>query len=234
MTEDVVGIRVGPYLKEKDQDAVYFDRDGLQRAGLADRDEVVLDVNGALIRGHVRVSGGNYWLGTQQAGRDWTYKRIIEELRAVGVTKPDRAVAAIVARNGRATPVSDPDLLRRRVDAIDALGAGSFSSSGNPAPAKVERTVTAYERDPAVVAAVLRQAGGRCELCAEDAPFVREDGSPFLEVHHVETLADGGRDTPDNAVALCPNCHRLMHHAAEEVRKRAVEKLRETVGRLVG
>jgi 5-methylcytosine-specific restriction protein A len=34
---------------------------------------------------------------------------------------------------------------------------------------------------------------------------------PFLEEHHIEWLSKGGEDTIDNAVALCPNCHRKMH-----------------------
>jgi 5-methylcytosine-specific restriction protein A len=31
-------------------------------------------------------------------------------------------------------------------------------------------------------------------------------------VHHRVRLADGGDDTTDNAVALCPNCHRKAHY----------------------
>ncbi|MEO1942713.1 MAG: HNH endonuclease [Candidatus Thioglobus sp.] len=30
-------------------------------------------------------------------------------------------------------------------------------------------------------------------------------------MHHIHQLADGGEDTTENAVALCPNCHRMMH-----------------------
>jgi len=44
------------------------------------------------------------------------------------------------------------------------------------------------------------------------APFLRKkDQSPYLEVHHMIQLADGGEDTTENAVALCPNCHRQLH-----------------------
>ena len=35
---------------------------------------------------------------------------------------------------------------------------------------------------------------------------------PFLEVHHVKSLSDGGEDTLDNVIALCPNCHREKHY----------------------
>ncbi|MCP1677279.1 5-methylcytosine-specific restriction protein A [Natronocella acetinitrilica] len=63
---------------------------------------------------------------------------------------------------------------------------------GNKKPASVESSVTQFVRDPDVVAWVLVQAAGRCECCDAPAPFHREDGSPFLEVHHVQRLADGG------------------------------------------
>jgi predicted HNH restriction endonuclease len=53
---------------------------------------------------------------------------------------------------------------------------------------------------------VLATANGFCEACANQASFYSEDGSPFLEVHHVKMLADGGSDQIANAVALCPNC----------------------------
>ncbi|MFM5358466.1 HNH endonuclease [Aeromonas veronii] len=38
-----------------------------------------------------------------------------------------------------------------------------------------------------------------------------KDGTPYLEVHHKEKLADGGEDTLENTIALCPNCHRKFH-----------------------
>jgi len=33
-----------------------------------------------------------------------------------------------------------------------------------------------------------------------------------LEVHHKVPLAEGGDDTVENAIALCPNCHRHAHY----------------------
>lgn len=68
-----------------------------------------------------------------------------------------------------------------------------------------------HVRDPDKVVYALRRARGRCELCAQPAPFTTHDGQPFLEVHHVVHLARDGADEIDNMVALCPNCHRRMH-----------------------
>lgn len=87
------------------------------------------------------------------------------------------------------------------------------------APKKPERVqVIAYEflRNPDVVAEVLCRAKGICESCSKPAPFNRRrDGSPYLEVHHKIQLSFGGEDSVENAIALCPNCHRKSHYGAE-------------------
>lgn len=83
-------------------------------------------------------------------------------------------------------------------------------------PRRVVRLVQDFERNPDVVAEVLFRAQGCCEGCSSPAPFMRRsDGSPYLEVHHVVRLVDGGDDTVENALALCPNCHRRQHFGAE-------------------
>lgn len=91
-------------------------------------------------------------------------------------------------------------------------------------------TVSRFLRDPNVVAWVLDQAKGVCELCKQPAPFRQEDGEPYLEVHHILPLAEGGPDTIDNAAACCPNCHRLLHYGAERHERR--RELINTVERL--
>lgn len=79
-------------------------------------------------------------------------------------------------------------------------------------PEKIQSTSVTYIRNPDVIAAVLERASGKCEYCKNDAPFIRQkDNTPYLEVHHKDRLADGGEDTVNNAVALCPNCHRQAH-----------------------
>jgi 5-methylcytosine-specific restriction protein A len=41
------------------------------------------------------------------------------------------------------------------------------------------------------------------------------DGKPYLEPHHIRRLADEGPDHPAWVAALCPNCHRRIHHGAD-------------------
>lgn len=80
-------------------------------------------------------------------------------------------------------------------------------------PKQLEVTTTVFMRNPDVVAQVLLRANGICEACFQPAPFIKKsDGLPYLEVHHKIRLADGGDDTVENAMALCPNCHRKFHY----------------------
>src|SRR5471032_1538499 len=75
------------------------------------------------------------------------------------------------------------------------------------------RETIVFNRNPDVVAEVLFQSNGVCHDCNREAPFKKKaDGCPFLEVHHIITLADGGEDSVENAIAICPNCHRKRHY----------------------
>jgi HNH endonuclease. len=73
---------------------------------------------------------------------------------------------------------------------------------------------SSFVRDPAVVAWVRDQASGYCEACGEQGNET-DDGTLYLEVHHVLALADGGPDTVDNAVAICEVCHGKLHRWKE-------------------
>lgn len=87
-----------------------------------------------------------------------------------------------------------------------------------------------HTRDQLVVEYALRRARGNCGLCREPAPFTKPNGVPFLEVHHIAWLTNGGPDTVDNVAALCPNCHRKMHSLntvadQKKLKQMATEKL---------
>lgn len=83
----------------------------------------------------------------------------------------------------------------------------------NKRPVKVPVTTFVFTRNPYVVAEVLARSEGVCGACGKVAPFPRRsDKSPYLEVHHRIPLATGGDDTVENAIALCPNCHRKAHY----------------------
>ena len=77
--------------------------------------------------------------------------------------------------------------------------------------------ISVFERDPRIVALRLIEANGKCEDCGDPAPFLRaSNDTPYLEVHHVTSLAGGGDDSFINTKALCPNCHRKAHYGKAE------------------
>lgn len=86
-----------------------------------------------------------------------------------------------------------------------------------------------YQRSKAVQVYVKRRADGTCEGCGKDAPFMTPKGRPYLEAHHVRRVSDGGPDHPRWVIALCPNCHRRVHHGqnGEEYNEWLTGQLRE-------
>jgi len=102
---------------------------------------------------------------------------------------------------------------------------------GEKQPGVFLTDVRRFVRSGSVRERVLALADGRCDACDELAPFNGADDQPFLEIHHVRPLAQQGSDTVGNAVALCPNCHREVHHSKDALA--LVERLYRQIGRLV-
>lgn len=101
---------------------------------------------------------------------------------------------------------------------------------------KPTRLVSYFIRDPQVVADALWLANGICQGCGaecleygkETKVFKRPDGAAFLEVHHIKPLSEGGLDVLENACALCPTCHRLLHHGQEKDKKKIIARIEKS------
>ena len=120
--------------------------------------------------------------------------------------------------------------LASKVEELRAI-IGNKIPVGQNQPSTYQSTKRLFARDAAVVAYVLEQADGICECCKKEAPFTKDNGEAFLEVHHVKHLADNGSDTISNAVAVCPNCHRELHHGRNKVT--VINSLYSNIARLV-
>lgn len=128
----------------------------------------------------------------------------------------------------------DPNLIllheveQQREKALKRLGLDEIIERAKQSHSKPSKRNTSesliYERNPAVKEYSLRVARGTCQLCDQSAPFKGKTGNPFLESHHIEWLSRGGKDTIENIIALCPNCHRKMHILDE---KSDIQKLKE-------
>ncbi|WP_079990749.1 HNH endonuclease signature motif containing protein [Haloarcula sp. CBA1127] len=109
--------------------------------------------------------------------------------------------------------IDDLDIDRLYEQAIES-SPGTGKESGETASTS-SKSQTSYTRSEIVKKYALRVADGICQGCGKDAPFISNDGNPYLEVHHLHRRSDGGPDHPDNVIALCPNCHRRVHHGKD-------------------
>jgi 5-methylcytosine-specific restriction protein A len=109
---------------------------------------------------------------------------------------------------------TERDLLEKRVSLLRkqkeiALPNGSLQ------PDWEMKNIKFFYRNPAIKAWILENAKGICEGCDSPAHFRGSDGLPYLEVHHVLPLSQGGSDRTENTVALCSNCHTRCHYSID-------------------
>jgi len=109
---------------------------------------------------------------------------------------------------------------------IDELRAIALMKS-RPSLSKTEAKRIYHARSRAISLYVHARAQGICEGCSDPAPFLRQDGSEYLEPHHTTRVADEGPDHPMHVIALCPNCHRRAHSSvdAKQFNERLIMKL---------
>ncbi|MWV39499.1 HNH endonuclease [Natrialba sp. INN-245] len=104
--------------------------------------------------------------------------------------------------------LSEQELFEKAKESVPTTTAES-------APTSTSSTGRSYPRSDIVRKFALRVADGVCQGCEEEAPFLKKNGEPFLEVHHLTRRSDGGPDDPANVIALCPNCHRRVHEGRD-------------------
>lgn len=100
---------------------------------------------------------------------------------------------------------------KKRTQKLSFTELKKRANIANPNPSSQQVVSRRWIRNENVVKFVRLRARGKCQLCGKNAPFIDKKNEPFLEVHHIDSLAKKGQDTVENAVALCPNCHRKMH-----------------------
>ena len=117
---------------------------------------------------------------------------------------------------------ADLSLADLRVRALEAATATSVANVR-------EARQIYYRRSWLVKAYVCARAKGVCEACGKAAPFLRTDGTPYLEPHHTRRVSDGGPDDPRWVAAVCPNCHR--ENSSRTAGRRAQHASNFTIGR---
>lgn len=76
----------------------------------------------------------------------------------------------------------------------------------------------------------LKNANFKCEYNIEDRTFLRKNGNPYTEPHHLIPLSkyrdfNYSVDVEENIVSLCSHCHNLLHYGKFNDKVPILEKL---------
>ncbi|MFX4301517.1 HNH endonuclease [Alicyclobacillus tolerans] len=101
-----------------------------------------------------------------------------------------------------------------QIDSLYELRQAALDSSSVQSTVSA-RIVHTRKRSEAIRLYALKRSQGVCEACNEPAPFLTVRNEPYLEVHHLRRLSDGGPDHPEWVAGICPTCHRRAHYAID-------------------
>lgn len=190
-------------------------------------------------RGHMSLTGNNLAIAEHaQTGRaiylfkslgkskgykfegEFTCADIFRRTQLDEEKKERSAIVFRLVRDGSPEQISEADI-EEEADLPSSLDAARHAAIAACTPGTTEPGQSAprkiYQRSRKVAHYVLMRAEGICECCLKPAPFLKKDGKPYLEPHHVNRLSDGGLDHPRYVGAICPNCHREIHSGIDGV-----------------
>lgn len=80
-------------------------------------------------------------------------------------------------------------------------------------PEIIQRTINIRSRNKRVVSKLKELYGHTCQITGNQFIFKKKNGEGYTEAHHLVPLGKNGDDTAKNLVVLCPQMHRMLHHA---------------------
>jgi len=152
--------------------------------------------------GEVRFADNPY-LSRQTDGR-----KNVRDVTVFPLMIRDLTLSRPVQKN---TPETPDETVRKKVQKLPLEELEFHAKYSLKETSRREIVSEVFNGDKIVEEFAKRRANGSCQLCSLPAPFRNNDGEPYLEIHHIVPLDEGGKDTIENVVALCPNCHRKMH-----------------------
>ena len=80
---------------------------------------------------------------------------------------------------------------------------------------KTQKVIETFERNRKAVRD-LKRLYKTCQITGNDFIFSKVNGEPYLEVHHLVPLGEGGSDNSTNLVVISAHIHRMLHYAVVE------------------
>ena len=120
------------------------------------------------------------------------------------------------------------------VDSIknDTIPASEWKATREPqevtTSSKTGRQIP--KRKPECAVGALTHANFKCEYDDQHKTFIRKNGNPYTEPHHLIPISryrdfQYSVDIMQNIVSLCSHCHNLLHYGRFEDKKPILEKL---------
>lgn len=92
------------------------------------------------------------------------------------------------------------------------------------------KEIRQIDRDRDIREVCLMRAGYRCEIDSEHRSFNTVSGKQYIESHHIIPLRyqnrfDFNLDIVENLIALCPNCHKAIHHGDYKIKQQILKQI---------
>ena len=102
-------------------------------------------------------------------------------------------------------------------------GKSAYLDKGNngKGPSK-EYVARRLERDNLTTQLIKKNRGYKCQICGKHI-IRKENTLPYVEAAHIKSKSEGGKETTDNIIIMCPN-----HHAEFDMGERQITKHTKT------
>lgn len=87
----------------------------------------------------------------------------------------------------------------------------------------VEIRGLALKRKNWIIGLIKKLREHRCQVCGTQ--IAKKGGGYYIEAAHITPKAEGGQETLDNIVILCPNHHKMFDWGEVEIRERKTDSL---------
>lgn len=160
-------------------------------------------------------------------------KKVIEvQEETETLVYPKAALAEIVDNKESEYSRTDMDIINLTLDEVDVTDIQKFISQ-----VETQETTTSSstgriipKRNPKIAAEALVLANYKCEFDETDRTFIRKNGKPYTEPHHLIPISkykdfDRSIDVKENIVSLCSHCHNLLHYGKDSDKVKILERI---------